>query len=979
MKKYFRSYDDIVKGQDTSMPAPKQESDNQISVMDLLDAPDAEKHSTSRRDFLKVFGFTVTTAAIAASCENPVKKAIPLLNRPEDERPGEAYHFASSLMESDGYASVVVKVRDGRPIKIEGNEKSSVFQGRTTARTQASVLNLYDDGARYKKPLADGQESDWKKVDAAIIKALGDANTAGKKIAILTPSVYSPSMKRAIKKFSEVYPTAALYEYDPISASGILSAHSMAFGEPMVPSYHFDKAEVIVSFGADFLGTWLNPVEYARQYAAGRDLVAREGKMSFHIQFESGLSLSGSNADKRIRIKPSQQKSYVQNLYRSIVGQGGDADMQALAAKLKAVPGKSLVVSGTNDPDVQYLIIAINNELKNLETTVDINRGLLTKTALDSNMESLISSMEKDEVGVVIEIDSNPLYTYPNQEKLSKALSKVGMLISTASALNETASTAKFVCPDNDPLESWGDAEPTTGKFSLGQPCIRPIYDTRQSMQSLLAWAGNTATAYEFVRETWQTEIMPRFGIIEPFESFWANTLQAGIFEPVTISQQVKSFAKENLALALQKSPELDADFEVELYESIQMGNGKHANNPWLQELPDPITKTTWDNYAAISPADASRTGLCDEDVILIDNMLQLPILVQPGQADGVMSIALGYGRTKAGKVGNHVGANAYKLVTFDGSYRYAGTIKGYLPLGYKHTLARTQEHHSMEGRDIVRETTLEEYLSNPAAGNERHAVVEAQKLTLYPDMEFTAHQWGMSINLNACTGCSACVIACQAENNVAVIGKEQVHKRRIMHWIRIDRYYTDNTENPDVVFQPLMCQQCDNAPCENVCPVAATMHSNEGLNQMAYNRCVGTKYCINNCPYKVRRFNWYRYITNDAFDFNQNSDLARLALNPDVTVRERGVVEKCSFCVQRIQAGKLQAKMEGRALADGDIQTACMQACPSNAIVFGDLKDPESKVAKLFKNERNYHLLEELHTLPTVGYMTKVRNRNEA
>jgi Fe-S-cluster-containing dehydrogenase component len=872
---------------------------------------------------------------------------------------------------------VVVKVRDGRPIKIEGNEQSKVFRGKTSARTQAAILNLYDDGARYKKPLKNGAESNWKEVDSDIRSALSKANTGSKMIAILTPSVYSPSLKRAIGLFKTAYPTAQHVQYDAISASGLLEAHKLAFGEALIPSFHFEKAEIILSFGADFLGTWLNPVEFARQYAEARDLITRGDSMAMHIQYESGYSLSGSNADKRVKIKPSQIKNLVIDLYSALKGQGDNADMKALASRLLDAKGKSLVVCGSNDTETQYMVAAINNILGNYGSTIDHSNPYYFRAALDSEFEALVDGMEKGLVDVLITIDANPVYTYHNSERLSSAFAKVGTIVSTATALDETAAMATYVCPGHDPLESWGDAEIKKGSFSLAQPCIHPIYDTRQALQSLLAWAGNASSAYDFVRETWQFQVFTAAGAIDAFNLLWQKTLQAGVFEGAANTAIARTFNSEQEAIILSKPTIiLDIEFEYDLYESIQLGNGQHANNPWLQELPDPITKATWDNYAAVSPADALRKGWNDEDVIYFDNRVQLPVLIQPGQAEGVISIALGYGRSKAGKVGNQVGANAYRLCSFSGTRKYTSAVGSYLALNYRHSLARTQEHHTMEGRDIVRETTLSEYLQSPEAGNEKHAINESKHLTLYPPMEFPAHQWGLSINLNACTGCSACVIACQAENNVAVIGKEQVKLRRIMHWIRIDRYYSDDASNPDTVYQPLMCQHCDNAPCENVCPVAATMHSNEGLNQMAYNRCVGTKYCINNCPYKVRRFNWHRYVTNEAFDFNMNSDLARLALNPDVTVRERGVVEKCSFCVQRIQAGKLTAKLEGRELADGDIQTACMQSCPSNAIVFGDLKDKESKVAKLFENKRNYHLLEELHTLPTVGYLTKVRNR---
>jgi molybdopterin-containing oxidoreductase family iron-sulfur binding subunit len=403
------------------------------------------------------------------------------------------------------------------------------------------------------------------------------------------------------------------------------------------------------------------------------------------------------------------------------------------------------------------------------------------------------------------------------------------------------------------------------------------------------------------------------------------------------------------------------------------MGTGKQANNPWLMELPDPVTKLTWDNVAAISPALGRKLGLANGDVIRIADRIELPVLIQVGQADNSVSVAAGFGRLVSAKVATGVGSNAYPLLrgetkTFVKSVSIEKT-------GMIHELALTQEHHSMEGRAIVRETTLNKYNEDPHSGNELHQQVEEHHTTLYEETEFDGHHWGLAIDLNKCIGCSACAIACQTENNGAVIGKEEVKRRRIMHWIRIDRYYSESQGDPRVYHQPVMCQHCDNAPCENVCPVSATNHSNEGINQMSYNRCIGTKYCINNCPYRVRRFNWFAYVNNQEFDFHQNSSLGKMVLNPDVVVRERGVVEKCSFCVQRIQEKKLQAKVEERSLVDGEIKTACQQACPADALVFGDLNDPESKVSGMFRDERNYHLLEELHILPSVGYLTKVRN----
>jgi molybdopterin-containing oxidoreductase family iron-sulfur binding subunit len=526
-----------------------------------------------------------------------------------------------------------------------------------------------------------------------------------------------------------------------------------------------------------------------------------------------------------------------------------------------------------------------------------------------------------------------------------------------------------MICPDHHFLEAWGDAEPVKGSYSLQQPCIHPLFNTRAYQDSLLKWAGETRTYDELLRDWWEQVLSPAEAKAD--KNWWVQTLQAGVYEPeVEPDPASESYTPPEVVL----SP-LEADLTLTLYSPVGLNDGRYGNNPWLHELPDPVSKVCWDNYLSVSPADAEKLGLEDEMVVMLDRV-DVPVLIQPGQAEGTVSLALGYGRLAAGKVGEKVGVNAFRWVeTREGSRSYINSRVKLELTGKTYPLARTQTHHTMEGRPIVRETTLQEFQKDPSAGNHFHLEAEKHHQTLYPEAKFDGYHWGLVVDQNKCTGCNNCVVSCNAENNVAVVGKEEVRRRRIMHWMRIDRYFSKDPENPRVFHQPVMCQHCDNAPCENVCPVSATMHSNEGLNQVAYVRCIGTKYCINNCPYRVRRFNWFKYIKNDKFNFNQNSDLSRLVLNPDVTVRERGVVEKCSLCVQRIQEKKLEAKLEGRPLRDGEVQPACVQSCPSGALVFGNLNDPESAVSKLKKEERNYHLLEQLHTLPSVGYLTKVRN----
>jgi Fe-S-cluster-containing dehydrogenase component len=570
----------------------------------------------------------------------------------------------------------------------------------------------------------------------------------------------------------------------------------------------------------------------------------------------------------------------------------------------------------------------------------------------------------------------NPAYDYPDSEKFLKGLKNTDFSVNMIVSLNETVGAAKYECPVNHYLESWDDAEIIPGQLSLSQPCINPIFNTRSFQDSLLKWSGSVVNYHDYLTSKWEEQYFPVSGNSD-FRNFWNTSLRNGVFVYNVAGNKSISYNEDSLSRATKVAEKFEGGgYEVLISESVAIGTGMHANNPWLMELPDPVSRQCWENVAAISNNDAALLGVQTGDVIKFSNGLILPVFIQPGQADGTISVSLGYGHTKSGPVSSNIGVNLYPFIRVSGGNREYGFIidKPVIELE-KRQLALTQVHSLMEGRPIVRETSLRKYKEDPSSGNELHKEFEENHKTLYPDIKYDGFHWGLAIDLNACVGCNSCVIACQAENNIPVVGKSEVIKRRIMHWIKIDRYYSENADDPKVYFQPLTCQHCDNAPCENVCPVSATNHSSEGLNQMTYNRCVGTKYCINNCPYKVRRFNWFRYTNSKNFDFNAASDLGKMVLNPDVTVRERGVVEKCSFCVQRIQEKKLQAKLENRTLNDSEIKTACMQACPSGAIVFGNLNDKNSKVVRLFSDPRSYSLLEELHTLPNTVYLTKVRN----
>lgn len=973
-KKYWQSIDQTK----ADYQPPKEEKD--ASMVDILSNQGNDK-AASRRDFLKWCGISFFSATVISACENPVKKAIPYLHQPETLTPGKAHYYASTYAEGNNYCSILVKSRDGRPIKIEGNALSAFGGGGTSAQVQASVLSLYDDGARYKHPVKNGEKVSWAKADAHIKKVLRQASEKNQKCYLVTPTLLSPSLKALLKQLKAKYSALQVVTWDAISTEAIRQAHQTSFGNAVIPDYRFEKAELIVSFGADFLGSWIAPVVFAQRYAQTRKLDPSNPAMSRHVHFEAGMSLTGSNADERVAVKPSQELEILMGLYNEMALLSGypvisspatDYDTKTLAKDILSHKGKALVVCGHNNPEAQVLVNAINEMAGSYGHTLDVSQPLMAGQADHHQMERLLQDLEQEQVAAVMFYKTNPLYNHPNASAFASLLSRAALTVSFACAKDETSRACEYVLPDNHYLESWGDAQPKTGHYSLMQPVMQPIFNTRQFQAGLLGWLEKENDYHQYLKAYWQQNLFVRQNRYPDFPTFWVNTLQEGVFhtdENAAFNADFRQGVLSENIEKLKSQTSQATEVQLCLYENVAMADGVHANNPWLQELPDPVTKVTWDNFAAISQRFATDHHLKEGDMIRIRD-LRLPVLIQPGQAYGTFSVALGYGRTHAGKCGNHIGVNVFELYK-PGTFNLDSWSKE----GSGYEFARTQTHHSMEGRDIVRESTLEQYRKNPKAGNEIRDYHLKHMTTLYPEQEFQGHHWALMVDLNACTGCSTCVVACQAENNTPVIGREEVRRRRIMHWVRIDRYYTGDVENPGVVYQPLMCQHCDHAPCENVCPVAATTHSAEGINQITYNRCVGTKYCINNCPYKVRRFNWFEYARNDKFDYHMNSDLGRMVLNPDVTVRERGVVEKCSFCIQRIQEAKLKAKIERRKLKDGEVIPACMGACPSNALVFGDLNDKDSKVSQLIQQPRNYHLLEELHVLPSVGYLTKIRN----
>jgi molybdopterin-containing oxidoreductase family iron-sulfur binding subunit len=982
-----------------------------------------------RRDFLKYLGFSTAAATVAASCEMPVRKAIPFVNKPDNVIPGEANYYATTYVQDGDVVSVVAKVRDGRPIKIEGNELSPITRGGTSARVQASVLDLYDTSRlRFPAQIKDGKLVEVSTFDA-FDKMIADAMAANtRQVVVLTSTITSPSSKKLLGEFLAKYPGSRHVTYDAVSYSGMLMANEATYGKRALPSYHFDKAKVIVSLGADFLGTWLSPVEFAVQYAQGRRIDEKNPELSKHYQFESIMSMTGANADERFTHKPSETGLVAAALYNAVTGGAvsiADAKLKAgiekAAKDLKAAGGSALVVSGSNDTNVQILVNAINEALGAVGKTINWAQTSNYRQGIDADFEQLVTDMNAGRVGVLLVLGANPVYSYPNADKFKSGLTKVGLSVSFSPKLDETTELCKFVCPDNHFLESWGDAEPKSGVFSFIQPTIAPLFKTRQWQDSLLKWSGANITYETYLKEYWK----PLVGGQEA----WDESLRNGVrFTEVAPAGAAFNSGPVAAALSAASAAPNGGKWEVALYEKVAIGAGAQASNPWLQEMPDPVTKATWDNYATISAAAAKEllgidlTDKGDADsyevnpkkpVIKIKangKEIDLPVIIVPGTQANTIGIAVGYGRSeKVGVAVRGAGKNAFPLATVaGGAIHLAAYSAEVAATGEKYAVAQNQVHNSYEGRvEVVKETTLATFKKNPEMFKaQREVLIEdyASKSgdyrnegSLYDPRlnDRPGVHWGMSIDLNTCTGCGACVVACSAENNVPVVGKTEVLRGHDMHWLRIDRYYVSDTNNPDevkdVVFMPMMCQHCDNAPCENVCPVAATNHSSEGLNQMTYNRCIGTRYCANNCPYKVRRFNWADYTGADSFPDNQvgiisdvtlemNDDLYRMVLNPDVTVRSRGVIEKCSFCVQRLQAGKLEAKKQSRPIKDGEVKTACQSACPTHAITFGNTNDKSSMVRTQRDNSplRMYYALEQLHVLPNVSYLAKIRNTDE-
>ena len=1085
-KKYWKGIEELEQTPEF-VESTQKEFTEYVPVQDFIGDADGDSSETSRRDFLKVLGFSVTAATLAA-CESPVTKSVPFLNKPEEITPGVADYYSSTFFDGYDMASVRIKTREGRPIFVQGNLASPFSGGGINARINSSVLGLYDSkrakGPAIKMGASWAKNLSWDVVDKKIIQAINNTASLGKKVALLTGTVISPVAKNAISTFeANIGSKGGSFEhitYDAISASGILDANQKYFGKRVLPTYNFEKAKTVVSFAADFLGNWLNALQYTKGFTTNRN--PDNDWMVKHYQFETTLSVSGAAADVRASMKPSVIVEAVKYLYGKV---GGDITgnvspkiqrkLDRAAIELLATKGESLVVCGSNNGGLQVLINAINEKLNNYGKTVDIEKEVYVRKGDDVAFSKLVQEMNDGEVGAVIIAGLNPSYVAPSSLNFNDAIKNVGTVVYTGERFDETSEYSNYFAPNSHYLESWDILNPSKGDYGFVQPTINPLFKTRQWQESLLKWSNDQQDFDNYVRSVGVSILGSETAFIDAVHDGFVSVDETGSEKAILTTQEnsldevdsneiLDSIMSNAVNQSLIKA---SGEYELEFYVKTGLGNGEYAFNPWLHEMPDPISMMTYDNYITMNPADVMKLLDLEDTkdnrrhalyigqespakvaIVTVGNQnIKLPIVPQPGQARGTLAIALGYGRkgtenfTRKEWLGdlfdaennanNTIGKNAFPLLQQDLwiNNTVSSGVSIELQEGVSYPMATTQTHNTMMGRKLVNEVDFSTYKEQKGKAKEKGGYNESiliadaygekkgtKELDLWEEHAIDlGHRWGISVDLNLCTGCGACITACHIENNVPLVGKDEVRRSREMHWMRIDRYYSshidkdgeselvdelsdlntiqdylqaevsDSDDNVRVSYMPVMCQHCNHAPCETVCPVAATTHSDEGWNQMTYNRCVGTRYCANNCPYKVRRFNWFQYddLNIPAFpDFAKvnyaQDDLGRMVLNPDVVVRSRGVMEKCSMCVQSIQAGKLKAKIAGRPVEESDIDAACSSICPAECITFGDLNDTNHRVNKMKDHERSYLLMEEVGAQPNVYYQTLVRNTDK-
>ncbi len=979
----------------------------------------------SRRKFLALMTASGVFAATACTDYRDKGKIINYKTKPESIQPGIANYYASTLNINGKSWGILIKTREGRPIKINGNPEHPINQGKLSNIAQAMIINLYDP-QRLKEPAKrtdmhypNSEKITWGDADGAIVSALNEANSSGKEIAILTENVVSPSYAKLLNDFVVKYPTAKIYNYNTFNNDIRNKAWQESYNSTsLFPAIQLDKADIILTLDNDFLDRDGDMLENTRMYVSRRD---RDNVKNFNKLYavEAGMSLTGSRADYRFRLSPEMQFEFVSGLINeigkklgvSVDGAFASASLDRfiktnglnaqtigyLVNDLVNAKGKSIVLSGRYLPKevhiaTNYLNELLTNTALYRTDSLNTNYGSLS---FNSNMNELVSDLNSGKVHVLLNLDSNPVFNLPTDLKFKDALTKAKVIVSMSELENETSSVSTYVLPINHTLESWGDGQVRNNIMSLQQPVISPLYNTREKEAVLLNWINggskyNFDIYYNYVKARWQTEVYPKFNSATDFEAFWNNTLHDGV---VTIQETPTETYVFNSAVLSGLSSAKKSGITVLFTESSTIGDGKYVSNGFLQETPHPITKVTWDNTANISVNTAKKLGVDYQDVVQLTingKSANLPVVVQPGMADDVVTVDLGYGRPVAGEIGSDIGTDVNSLRTSNGITPWIFTGAKLVKVEGKYKLASTQEHHQLDEtvgatilgdsaykiseihteRQIIQESEVETYLKdNEVISRNKHNTKSVMSNFKYPGIK-----WAMAIDMNKCTGCNACITSCNVESNIPVVGKDQVLIGREMQWMRMDRYYSGEQDNPRVSIQPMLCQHCDNAPCENVCPVVATTHSPEGINQMVYNRCVGTRYCANNCPYKVRRFNFFDFRDNLAEGYYYALSMQQM-YNPEVTIRSRGVVEKCDFCYSRIADGKAQATRHGEEFTGADIRTACQEACPAEAIYFGNSNDPNSAVSKLRQHDLGYHVMEVLDVKPNVTYIAKLNN----
>ncbi len=977
----------------------------------------------SRRKFLALL--TASASFAAASCNTYEDKGniVPYNKEPVGTIPGIANYFASTCTGCKHACGTLVKTREGRPIKINGNDEHPVNKGKICARGQASILNLYDPERIHqprKKNGGDFSDESWTTANSEIVTALNAARASGKEMAVIMGTLLSPTTKTVLDKFALSYPGTRFYSYEQFTDTNRQTAWQKSYGAGQFPLIKWDKAKLILSLEADFLGNEGNTIEQTRLFAQARDNGDLAG-FSRLVVAEAEMSVTGMNADLRLRIRPEQQFAFVMALLNELVVarqlsrfaldknivnflQGhslgefvskNEIDANSIDSVLSYMikyKNASIVYAGDRLPETVHVAVNLLNEV--LGSTAlyrtDESHVTLLNYSSQQDWDNLIDGMNSGKVGVVVHYDVNPVFNLPPDYGYAGALGKVGTVITLTQSETESSAKSNWVLPSTHDLESWNDFKTRTGIVSLQQPVIYPLYQSRQKEAILLTWLAGHETGYhemlyhEYLMDRWEKEVFPSMKSAVDFKTYWYSALHDGVVRFEEKSAE-KSVFKVEAFNAIPSQPDVSG-FSVVLSESYFISDGRFASNGWLQELPHPVTKVVWDNYAAISPKTAGELGVDYNDLVevrIADRKSELPVFIQPGMADKVVAIEVGYGRNKAGTVGSGVGVNANtflsKIPSLSAWILSGGSVSRIA--GKRYDLVTTMEHNFVEepitrtmqsNRGIIREGTVEEYQKDPAFVRKDRE--DSKPTTIYKNFDYSGVKWAMAIDLNKCTGCSACVISCNVENNIPVVGKDQVAVSREMQWLRIDRYYSGLPVEPKISLQPMLCQQCDDAPCENVCPVAATTHSPDGLNMMVYNRCVGTRYCSNNCPYKVRRFNFfnYRHHYKDKYFLEQPAPMVN---NPEVTVRDRGVMEKCTFCIQRIIEGQQEAAQRHTVFNGSGVVTACQEACPANAIVFGNMNDRDSEVSKMREHPLGYYVLEQLDTKPNVTYLAKLRN----